>query len=48
MLLEPGPHVKRVKVNALPKVLGFLRVLLVSKAFQIIIVGVRELEIIIC
>jgi hypothetical protein len=27
MRLEPGPHVKRVKVNALPKVVGFLRVL---------------------
>ena len=25
--LEPSPHVKRVKVNALPKVVGFLRVL---------------------
>ena len=27
MRLEPSPHVKRVKVNALPKVVGFLRVL---------------------
>jgi hypothetical protein len=27
MWLEPSPHVKRVKVNALPKVVGFLRVL---------------------
>ena len=25
--LEPSLHVKRVKVNALPKVVGFLRVL---------------------
>jgi hypothetical protein len=25
MRLEPSPHVKRVKVNALPKVVGFLR-----------------------
>jgi hypothetical protein len=24
MRLEPSPHVKRVKVNALPKVVGFL------------------------
>jgi hypothetical protein len=30
MWLEPSPHVKRVKVNALPKVVGFLRVLRVS------------------
>ena len=27
MRLEPSPHVKRVKVNALPKVVGFPRVL---------------------
>jgi hypothetical protein len=27
MRLEPSPHVKRVKINALPKVVGFLRVL---------------------
>ena len=27
MRLEPSPRVKRVKVNALPKVVGFLRVL---------------------
>ena len=27
MWLETSPHVKRVKVNALPKVVGFLRVL---------------------
>jgi hypothetical protein len=27
MWLEPSPHVKRVKVNALPKVVGLLRVL---------------------
>jgi hypothetical protein len=27
MRFEPSPHVKRVKVNALPKVVGFLRVL---------------------
>ena len=27
MQLKPSPHVKRVKVNALPKVVGFLRVL---------------------
>ena len=27
MCLEPSPHVKRVKVNALPKVVGFLRIL---------------------
>jgi hypothetical protein len=27
MPLEPSPHVKRVKVNALPNVVGFLRVL---------------------
>jgi hypothetical protein len=27
MRLEPSPHVKRVKANALPKVVGFLRVL---------------------
>jgi hypothetical protein len=27
MRLEPSPHVKGVKVNALPKVVGFLRVL---------------------
>jgi hypothetical protein len=26
MRLEPSPHVKRVKVNALPKVVDFLRV----------------------
>jgi hypothetical protein len=26
MRLEPSPHVKRVKVNALPKIVGFLRV----------------------
>jgi peptidoglycan biosynthesis protein MviN/MurJ (putative lipid II flippase) len=25
MWLEPSPHVKRVKVNAQPKVVGFLR-----------------------
>ena len=25
MRLEPSPHVKRVKVNALPKVVSFLR-----------------------
>ena len=27
MRLEPSPHAKRVKVNALPKVVGFPRVL---------------------
>jgi hypothetical protein len=27
MQLESSPHVKRVKVNGLPKVVGFLRVL---------------------
>jgi hypothetical protein len=26
MRFEPGPHVRRVKVNALSKVVGFLRV----------------------
>jgi hypothetical protein len=26
MRLEPSPHVKRVEVNALPKVVGFPRV----------------------
>jgi hypothetical protein len=30
MWVESSPHVKRVKVNALPKVVGFLRVLRVS------------------
>jgi hypothetical protein len=27
MWLEPSSHVKRAKINALPKVVGFLRVL---------------------
>jgi hypothetical protein len=39
MRLEPSPHVKRVKVNALPKVVGFLRVLRFSPAGKVDRVG---------
>jgi hypothetical protein len=39
MSLETSPHVKGVKVNALPKVVGFLRVLLFPPAGKVDRVG---------
>ena len=39
MRLEPSPHVKRVKVNALPKIVGFLRLLRFSPTDKVDRVG---------
>jgi hypothetical protein len=39
MRLEPSPHVKRVKVNALAKVVGFLRVLRIPPTGKVDRVG---------
>jgi hypothetical protein len=36
MRLEPSPYVKRVKVNALPKVVGFPRVLSLGPVYEFV------------